>query len=100
MSSLNAGTAYHFRMMSKDSDAVLVTSPDYTFTTQPAPVTVSITPAAVSLQSGGIQQFAATVANSSQPRSHLDRYRGKCYKRRLVHSAGRQQRPDGHDQGY
>jgi len=62
---LTAATAYHFRVMSRDASGILVTSYDNTFTTKAAPVSVSVSPQTASVTSGGIQQFAATVANSS-----------------------------------
>jgi hypothetical protein len=62
---LNPATTYYFRVLSKDASAVVVTGLDYTFITAVAPVSVSLTPASVTLQSSGTQQFAATVTNSS-----------------------------------
>jgi hypothetical protein len=50
---------------SRDASGILVTSYDNTFTTKAAPVSVSVSPQTASVTSGGIQQFAATVANSS-----------------------------------
>jgi phosphodiesterase/alkaline phosphatase D-like protein/peptidoglycan hydrolase-like protein with peptidoglycan-binding domain len=41
LSSLTAGTTYHYRVLSKDSFGNLTTSPDYTFTTESASLNIS-----------------------------------------------------------
>ena len=65
LSSLIAGTQYHFRILSADSTGVLVTSLDYVFTTQAGAVAVSVSPTSATVPSGGTQQFSAQVINSS-----------------------------------
>jgi len=64
---LSAGTTYHFRVRSSDSDAVLATGADHTLTTVAAalPVSVSTSPSTASIASGATQQFMAIVSNSS-----------------------------------
>ncbi len=64
LKSLSAGTLYYFRILSGDSTSVLVTSLSYTFTTQPGPVAVTISPSTATVTSGGTQQFSAQVQNS------------------------------------
>ena len=63
---LLAGTTYHFRMRSRDSDVMLATGLDYTLTTAMAamPVSVSTSPVNATISSGGTQQFMATVSNT------------------------------------
>ena len=67
LSGLSAGTTYHVRMRSRDSDAVLATGVDYTFATVAAalPVSVSTSPLNVVLISGASQQFTAKVSNAT-----------------------------------
>jgi hypothetical protein len=66
VSGLLAGTTYHFRMRSRDSDVMLATGHDYTLTTAMAalPVSVSTSPVNATISSGGTQQFMATVSNT------------------------------------
>jgi Domain of unknown function (DUF4082)/Viral BACON domain len=61
---LAGGSTYHFRVRSRDSDAVLAVGLDYSLTTA-APVTVSTSPLTATLVSGAKQQFTATVGNTS-----------------------------------
>jgi hypothetical protein len=65
LTSLTAGTAYHYRVLSADSTGVLVTGLDNVFTTPAAAISVSISPTAATVASGGTQQFSAQVTNTS-----------------------------------
>lgn len=58
------GTAYHFRVRSRDSDAVLVIGVDYTFAIAQA-VSVATSPSMVTIASSATQQFTAMVSNAS-----------------------------------
>jgi hypothetical protein len=64
LTSLTAGTSYHYRVLSADASGVLVTSLDYAFTTATGPV-VSVSPTAATVASAGTQQFSAQVTNTS-----------------------------------
>jgi hypothetical protein len=64
LTSLNAGTTYHYRVLSADSTGVLVKSLDNVFTTAAA-ISVSITPATATVASGGTEQFTAQVTNTT-----------------------------------
>jgi hypothetical protein len=63
---LSPGTAYHFRVRSRDSDAVLAIGLDNSLTTAMA-VSISTTPLSASMASGATQQFTATVGNTANP---------------------------------
>jgi hypothetical protein len=65
LSALTASTQYHFRLLSADSTGVLVTSLDYVFSTQAGAIAVTVSPTSATVPSGGTQQFAAQVINSS-----------------------------------
>ncbi len=66
VSGLQPGTTYHFRVRSRDSDAMLVTGVDYTLT-MAMPVSVSASPANATINSGATQQFMAMVSNAANP---------------------------------
>jgi phosphodiesterase/alkaline phosphatase D-like protein len=61
ISGLTAGTTYHYRARSRDSDAVLAIGVDHTLTT-PAAVLVAVTPATASIASGASLQLMALVS--------------------------------------
>jgi len=63
LTSLTAGTTYHYRVLSADSTGVMVTGLDNVFTT-PAAISVSVSPTAATVASGGTQQFSAQVTNT------------------------------------
>ncbi len=65
LTSLTAGTSYHYRVLSADSTGALVTGLDNVFTTPAAAITVSISPTTATVASGGTQQFSAQVTNTS-----------------------------------
>ena len=65
LTSLTAGTTYHYRVLSADSTGVLVTGLDNVFTTPTAAISVSISPTTATVISGGTQQFSAQVTNTS-----------------------------------
>ena len=65
LTSLIAGTTYHYRVLSADSTGVLVTGLDNVFTTPTAAISVSVSPSAATVASGGTQQFSAQVTNTS-----------------------------------
>ena len=65
LTSLTAGTTYHYRVLSADSTGVVVTGLDNIFTTPTAAISVSISPTTATLTSGGTQQFSAQVTNTS-----------------------------------
>jgi hypothetical protein len=65
LTSLTAGTTYHYRVLSADSTGVLVTGLDNVFTTPGAAITVSVSPTTATVASGGTQQFSAQVTNTS-----------------------------------
>ncbi|HWO35430.1 MAG TPA: choice-of-anchor D domain-containing protein, partial [Candidatus Acidoferrum sp.] len=65
LTSLTAGTTYHYRVLSADSTGVLVTGLDNVFTTPAAAISVSVSPMTATLASGGTQQFSAQVTNTS-----------------------------------
>lgn len=63
---LSAGSTYHFRVRSGDSDAVLAIGRDYTLATSPA-VSVLVSPLNATVASGATQQFLASVSNATNP---------------------------------
>jgi hypothetical protein len=65
LSWLKAGTSYHYRVLSADASGVLVTSPDYVFTTPTGPANISVSPTTATVASAGTQQFSAQVTNTS-----------------------------------
>jgi hypothetical protein len=65
LTSLTAGTTYHYRVLSADSTGVLVTGLDNVFTTPAAAISVSVSPTTATVASGGTQQFSAQVTNTS-----------------------------------
>ena len=64
LTALIAGSPYHFRVRSRDSDAVTAIGLDYTFAL-PMPVSISVSPLVASISSGTTQQFMATVSNTA-----------------------------------
>ena len=64
LTSLTAGTTYHYRALSADSTGALVTGLDNVFTT-PAAVSVAVSPTTATVASGGTEQFSAQVSNTS-----------------------------------
>jgi Abnormal spindle-like microcephaly-assoc'd, ASPM-SPD-2-Hydin/Purple acid Phosphatase, N-terminal domain len=64
LTSLTAGTTYHYRVLSADSTGVLVTGLDNVFTT-PAAISVSVSPTTATVASGGTEQFSAQITNTS-----------------------------------
>jgi len=65
LTSLTAGTTYHYRVLSADSTGVLVTGLDNVFTTPAATISVSVSPTTATVASGGTEQFSAQVTNTS-----------------------------------
>ena len=65
LTSLIAGTTYHYRVLSADSTGVLVTGLDNVFTTPAAAISVSVTPTTATVASGATEQFSAQVTNST-----------------------------------
>ena len=65
LTSLTAGTTYHYRVLSADSTGVLVTGLDNVFTTPTAAISVSVSPTTATMASGGTAQFSAQVTNTS-----------------------------------
>jgi len=65
LTSLTAGTTYHYRVLSADSTGVLVTGLDNVFTTPAAAISVSVSPTSATVASGGTEQFSAQVTNTS-----------------------------------
>jgi len=65
LTSLTAGTTYHYRALSADSTGVLVTGLDNVFTTPAAAISVSVSPTTATVTSGGTEQFSAQVTNTS-----------------------------------
>jgi chitinase len=65
LTSLTAGTTYHYRVLSADSTGVMVTGLDNVFTTPGATISVSVSPTTATVASGGTQQFSAQVTNTS-----------------------------------
>lgn len=65
LTSLTAGTTYHYRVLSADSTGVLVTGLDNVFTTPAAAISVSISPTTATVASGGTEQFSAQITNTS-----------------------------------
>jgi len=62
---LASGTVYHLRLLARDAEPLVVTSLDYTFTTQGGPIAVSVSPANGTIASGASQQFSAQVTNAT-----------------------------------
>ncbi len=65
LTSLTAGTTYHYRVLSADSTGVLVTGLDNVFTTPAAAITVSVSPTTATVASGATEQFSAQITNTS-----------------------------------
>ena len=65
VSALNPGTLYHLRLLDRDAEPLQLISIDYTITTQPGPVAVSVTPASGTIASGMSQQLTAQVSNAT-----------------------------------
>ena len=65
LTSLAAGTTYHYRVLSADSTGVMVTGLDNVFTTPTAAISVSVSPNTATVASGGTAQFSAQVTNTS-----------------------------------
>jgi hypothetical protein len=65
LTSLTAGTTYHYRVLSADSTGVLVTGLDNVFTTPTAAISVSVSPTTATVASGGTEQFSAQITNIS-----------------------------------
>jgi hypothetical protein len=65
LTSLTAGTTYHYRVLSADSTGALVTGLDNVFTTRALAISVSVSPTAATVASGGTEQFSAQVTNTS-----------------------------------
>ena len=65
LTSLIAGTTYHYRVLSADSTGVVVTGRDNVFTTPAPAISVSVSPNTATVASGGTQQFSAQVTNTS-----------------------------------
>ena len=65
LTSLTAGTTYHYRVLSADSTGVVVAGLDNVFTTPSAAISVSVSPSNVTVASGGTEQFSAQVTNTS-----------------------------------
>ena len=61
--SLSAGTLYHYRVRSSDSDAGLAIGRDFALTIA-MPVSVATLPASASILSEKTQQFTAVVSNT------------------------------------
>jgi hypothetical protein len=64
LSSLAAGTTYHYYVQAWDSLGEATSSIDYQFTT--LPISVSVSPSTATLTANGTQQFSATVTGSTQ----------------------------------
>ena len=65
LTSLTAGTTYHYRVLSADSTGAMVTGLDNVFTTPAAAISVSVSPTTATVASGGTAQFSAQVTNTS-----------------------------------
>jgi hypothetical protein len=65
LTSLTAGSTYHYRVLSADSTGVLVTGLDNVFTTPAAAVSISVSPTTATVASGGTEQFSAQITNTS-----------------------------------
>jgi hypothetical protein len=65
LTSLTAGTTYHYRVLSADSTGALVTGLDNVFTAPAAAISVSLSPTTATVASGGTEQFSAQVTNTS-----------------------------------
>jgi len=62
---LIAGTVYHVRLLSKDAEPLLLTSIDYTITTQAGAVSVTVSPTSGTVASGASQQLTAQVKHAT-----------------------------------
>ena len=67
LTSLAAGTTYHYRVLSADSTGVMVTGLDNVFTTPAAAIGVSVSPTTATVASGGT---AAVLGSSHQHQQH------------------------------
>jgi hypothetical protein len=65
LTSLTGGTTYHYRVLSADSTGVMVTGLDNLFTTPAAAISISVSPTAATVASGGTEQFSAQLTNTS-----------------------------------
>jgi hypothetical protein len=65
LTSLTAGTTYHYRALSADSTGVLVAGLDNVFTTPAGAISISVSPTTATVASGGTQQFSAQITNTS-----------------------------------
>jgi hypothetical protein len=65
VNALTPGTVYHLKLLDTDAEPLQLSSADYTITTQPGPVAVSVTPASGTLGSGVAQQLTAQVTNAT-----------------------------------
>src|SRR3984957_12197178 len=65
LTSLTAGTTYHYRVLSADSTGVLVTGLDHVFPPPAAAIGVSVSPTTATVASGGTEQFSAQITNTS-----------------------------------
>jgi hypothetical protein len=65
LTSLTAGTTYHYRVLSADSTGAMVTGLDNVFTTPAAAISVSVSPTTATVASGGTEQLSAQVTNTS-----------------------------------
>jgi hypothetical protein len=65
LTSLIAGTTYHYRVLSADSTGVLVTGLDGVFSTPSAAISVSVSPTTATVASGGTEQFSAQLTNTN-----------------------------------
>ena len=65
LTSLTAGTTYHYHVLSADSTGVVVAGLDNVFTTTSAAISVSVSPTTATVASAGTEQFSAQVTNTS-----------------------------------
>jgi trimeric autotransporter adhesin len=65
LTGLSPNTLYHLRVVACDSEPLVLTSNDYTFTTQAGVVGVSVTPSTGVVTSGASEQLTAQVTNAS-----------------------------------
>ena len=52
------------RALAHDAAGILVTGPDYVFTTQAGAISITVSPTTATVNSGGTQQFTAQVLNT------------------------------------
>jgi len=64
LTKLQANTQYHVRALAHDAAGILVTGPDYVFTTQAGAISVTVSPTTATVNSGATQQFTAHVLNT------------------------------------